>query len=365
MFRFKTFFVALVFSSSISTHVLAQKKDTVTPVFVANVVQQEFYDEIEALGTLQARENVSLTSAVVELVTEVNFTDGQRVKKGDVLLVMHSRGEQALKEEEQSRINEARRQVERLKPLVKRNASSKSALDQAQLELQTSQARFNELQTRIDERRVLAPFDGVLGLRNISVGALLQPGTLITTIDDDSVMKLDFSVPEVFLGDLNPGLRIDAITSAYPNTLFSGTIASLDSRIDPVTRALRVRALLENTDFKLRPGLLMQVKLQRRPRQTFVVPEEALLVKGEQRYVYTISASGDDQNVTTATRTVVETGGRRKGYVEITDGLNASDQVVIHGTLKIRDGSKVKVTAVEKDNENLSDLLKQVSTNES
>jgi len=139
---------------------------------------------------------------------------------------------------------------------------------------------------------------------------------------------------------------------------------------------VRTLTLLSLEDFKLKPGLLMQIKLQRRPRQAFVVPEEALLVKGTQKYVYTISLASEsngntdkgldnktDQDKTgVVKRTVVETGGRRKGYVEITNGLNSSDQVVIHGTLKIRDGAKVKIAAVESENDSLNDLLQQVST---
>lgn len=337
----------------------AQKKDPPTAVFVAAVAQQLFYDEIEALGTLRANENVELSTSVTELVTKINFEDGQRVKQGEVLVVMDSSGERALKAEEQSRIDEARRQVGRLRPLVNRNASSKSLLDEAELELQTAQARLRELDTRINERSIVAPFDGVLGLRNISVGALVQPGTVITTIDDDSVMKLDFSVPEVFLGDLRSGLIIEATTSAYPGTVFRGQIASLDSRIDSVTRALRVRALLENTGFKLKPGLLMQIKLQRKPRESLVIPEEAVLVRGDQKYVYTVVFNDSDLKLGTAKRAVVHTGGRRKGYVEITQGLNVSDQIVVHGSLKIREGSKVSVSAIEKNNESLGELLQQ------
>jgi len=352
--------VLLTLISIVAVPVLGQQSQA-TPVFVAEVTRENFYDEIEALGTLRANEYVALTSSVVELVTDIKFDDGQRVQKGDVLVVMDSSSEEALIEEEQSRINEARRQVERLQPLVKRNASSKSLLDEAELELKTAQARLRELNTRLLERTIRAPFDGILGFRNISIGTLLQQGTLITTIDDDSVMKLDFSVPEVFLGDLRPGLIIEATTSAYPDVSFKGHISSLDSRIDPITRSLSARALLDNTDHKLKPGLLMQVKLQGRPRDSLVIPEEALLVRGEQKYVYTIERENESAVEGIAKRTIVETGGRRKGYVEILNGLSSDELVVIHGTLKIREASKVKTSAIEKNAVTLSELLQQVS----
>lgn len=327
-----------------------------TPVFISVVEREDFSDEIEALGTLQSKENVELTSTVMELVKDINFTDGQRVKRGDVLLKMDSEGEVALRAEESSRLEEARRQVNRIKPLLANRAASKSALDEAELQLQTTQARLNELDTRIEKRTIRAPFDGVLGLRNISVGALMQPGTLITTIDDDSVMKLDFSVPEVFLTDLKPGVKIQARASAYPDEVFSGEIRSISSRVNPVTRAIAIRALLQNPDRKLKPGLLMRLKLKRNPRQALLIPEESLLVQGNKKFVFVVKNDGATD---IAKKIEVETGGRRRGEIEVVNGLGVGDKVVTHGTLKIRDGSTVSVDAIEKNNESLSELLKQ------
>ena len=327
-----------------------------TPVFVSVVEREDFSDEIEALGTLQSKENVELTSTVVELVKDINFTDGQRVKRGDVLLIMDSEGEAALRAEESSRLEEARRQVNRIKPLLANRAASKSALDEAELQLQTTQARLNELDTRIEKRTIRAPFDGVLGLRNISVGALMQPGTLITTIDDDSVMKLDFSVPEIFLTDLKPGVKIQARASAYPDEVFSGEIRSVSSRVNPVTRAIAIRALLQNPDRRLKPGLLMRLNLKRNPRQALLIPEESLLVQGNKKFVFVVKNDGATD---IAKKVEVETGGRRRGEIEVVNGLGVGDKVVTHGTLRIRDGSKVSVDAIEKNNESLSELLKQ------
>src|SRR5690606_19016453 len=127
-----------------------------------------------------------------------------------------------------------------LKPLMERGAASQSAMDQANLDLQTAKSRIAAIESRIQERRIVAPFDGKLGLRNISIGTLAQPGTLITTIDDDSIMKLDFSIPEIFLGSVSENGKITASTRTFPDKQFDGTVASIDSRVDPVTRAIRI-----------------------------------------------------------------------------------------------------------------------------
>ena len=245
-----------------------------TPVFVTTVERKSFTDDIEAVGTLKAKENVELTSTVTERVTRINFEDSQRVRKGRLLVEMDAAEELAQKAEEEYRIKEARRQVERLKPLVKRGAASESLLDQQQRELKTAQARVRAIQSRINQRRIVAPFDGVVGLRNISVGAMVQPGTRITTLDDDSIMKLDFSVPEVFLASIKPGTKIISTAGAYPDETFEGEVSGIGSRIDPVTRSIQVRARLNNDHGKLKPGLLMRVVLKKNNRNALVIPEE-------------------------------------------------------------------------------------------
>ena len=354
-FPYCFFFVLFSFLASAAS---AQKPSSpkTTPVFVSVVEKESFADEIEALGTLQSNENVELTSTVVERVKKINFTDGQRVKRGDLLLLLDSDGEVALRAEEASRVGEAQRQVDRIRPLLATRATSKSVLDEAELQLQTAKARLREVDTRISDRTIKAPFDGVLGLRNISVGALMQPGTLITTIDDDSVMKLDFSVPEIFLSDLKPGVKIQARASAYPEDVFTGEIGSVSTRVDPVTRSIAIRALLQNPDKRLKPGLLMRIRLKRNPRQSLLIPEESLLVQGGKKFVYVLRREGQAD---VSKKTFVETGGRRRGEIEILGGLSEGDQVVTHGTLRIRDGSVVSVDAIEKNNESLSELLNQ------
>ncbi len=250
-----------------------------TPVFVTEVELATIEDRIEALGTLRANESVELTASVTETVTAINFDDGDRVEAGQVLVEMTDDEEHAQLEEARVTVDEARRQYQRIKSLRKQQSASESELDQQRRVWEASRARLTAIESRLADRLIRAPFAGVVGLRNISIGALVEPGDLITTLDDDSVMKLDFSVPAVYLATLETGMPVSAGTRAWQGRDFKGRVKSIDSRVDPVTRTVIVRALLPNPDHVLRPGMLMQVELQSQQREAIVIPEECLVAK--------------------------------------------------------------------------------------
>ena len=325
-----------------------------TPVIVTVTAMEDYADELEALGTLNSQENVNLTSAVTEIVTKVSFTDNQRVKKGDVLVEMDIAEELAELAEQKAIAAEASRQVKRFSPLVNKSAASESVLGANQRDLESAEARINAIQARINQRILKAPFDGVLGLRNISAGALVQPGALITTIDDDSVMRLDFSVPELFLSSLKPGVIVKAQSDAFPNTVFSGEIAFIDSRIDPITRSIRVRALIQNDAKMLKPGLLMRVQLRKNPRRALLILEEAITSNGPNNFVFVVNT---DQQPAVVEKRAIQVGTRTYGKAEITSGLSEGETIVSHGILRLRPGAPVTITATEKNGESLEQLL--------
>ncbi len=331
-----------------------QQNDKTTGVYVSAIKRLELADQIESLGTLRANEAVALASTVTELVTEVNFSDGKRVEKGDVLVQLDISEEVAQKAEEQARYERAKRQVDRFKPLTNRGAASEAALDDARSAMQEARARISAIDARIAQRSIVAPFSGVVGLRNVSVGMFAQPGTPLSTIDDDSSMLLDFSVPEVFLGTLAVGNKIIATTSAYPDQEYEGLVDGIDSRINPVTRSIIVRARIPNQNYSLRPGMLMRVELERSPRLALMAPEEAISPNGDRSFVL-IAANRDGQ--LKAERREVTLGARRAGEVEIIKGLKEGDLVITHGGIKVRNGSAISILAEENGNETLTELL--------
>lgn len=315
----------------------AQPAPTVT---VVTVEREPLADRIEALGTLRASESVEITATVSERVVELGFEDGDRVEKGQVLIKLFADEEEALLRESRATAREAGQQFDRIRQLADRGATSLSQLDEARREYETANARVVALETRLANLVLTAPFDGVVGLRNISVGALVQPGDVVTTLDDDRVMLLDFSVPSTFLQIVRPGLPVAAKATGFGDLNFEGTIRSISSRIDPVTRSVQVRAELPNQSGLLKPGLLMTVELEARPREALMVPEGALLPLGRGNAVFVVERT-DDQ--TTVQRRTVQIGQRRQGKVEILEGLEDGDTVVVHGGFRLSDGATVRV----------------------
>lgn len=317
--------------------------DKPVPVIVAATQRQSLAERIEALGTLKANESVTLTAHATETVAAIHFDDGQRVRAGELLVELTHDEEDALLEEARVRAGEAQRQYERVRSLVEQRSASESLLDERKRDLDTTRALLVALEARLADRLIKAPFKGVVGLRQISPGALVQPGEPITTLDDDSLMKLDFAVPSVHLSALAPGLKIEARSRAQGERIFTGTVRGVDSRVDPVTRTVQVRALIPNPDGRLKPGLLMQVDVLIDPREGLVVPEAALLQQGTDHFVMALS---EGQEPLTATRRPVEIGTRQPGWVEIRAGLAAGERVIVDGQDKVRPGQPLKIMAV-------------------
>lgn len=307
-------------------------------VRVAPAKSIAFSDRVEALGTLRANESVSLTANVSETITAIHFEDGQKVNVGDVLVEMTSSEEDALLVEAETNALEANRQLKRIRQLVSAGTASESLLDQRQRDFDAAQARLRATQSRLKDLVISAPFSGTVGLRLVSVGALVRPGDVITTLTDDSKMKLDFSVPSVFISTLTKGLNVEGKSRAYDEQTFSGTVASINNQVDPVTRTITVRALLPNPDGLLKQGMLMQLSLDVNPRDAIVIPEAALMPESDRNFVM-LARQKDGAYL--AERKQVQIRGRRFGEVEVQTGLDAGDLVITHGAFKIKPGTEV------------------------
>jgi membrane fusion protein, multidrug efflux system len=306
-----------------------------TVVVTAEVATVEWRDTIEALGTARSKESVTLTAKVSETVRKVAFDSGDVVRAGDVIADLSSGAQLAGLEEARAAYQEAERQLTRGQELARSKIISESQLDTQRATRDAAKARMDVVRAQLSDRVITAPFDGILGLRRVSPGSLVTPGAAIATLDDISVIKLDFNVPERYLAVLSEGQDIVAHSETWPDRDFTGQVTSVDSRVDPVTRSLTVRAELPNPERLLRPGMLLSVRLYQAARQAIVVPEIAVLQTGSEAYVYRVSADR------TAARVRVELGSRRRGEVEIVSGLAAGDTIVTEGAVKLRDGARV------------------------
>jgi membrane fusion protein (multidrug efflux system) len=308
------------------------------PVTIYQVKPLDFWDEALALGTLRAWESVDITASVSQIVTSISFEDGQVVKKGDVLATLKQAAEQASLKEQQAALTDAQREVRRLENLARQNQVAQTDLDKSRTLATVTRHKIEQIEARLADRTIVAPFSGVLGLRLVSEGALVTPGQRLTTLDDLARMRLDFSVPATQLGFLVIGQSIQAVSPAF-DEIFEGKISAVDSRIDPVSRSVIARATVENPEMKLPPGLLMEVTVKGPVRQVIVVPEESLESRARDHFLWVVEGE-------VAHRIRVSIGGRRPGWVEIVTGLNAGDVVVRDGVGVLR-GDSPAVTVVE------------------
>jgi membrane fusion protein, multidrug efflux system len=313
----------------------SREGDAAVVVTTAPVRAQAWSDRIDALGTARARESVTVTAKVSETVERVHFDSGDEIAAGAPLVTLSGRQQQALFEAAQAAAAEAEQMYRRQEQLAAQQLIAHSLLDTQRATRDSTRARVAQVRADLGDRVIRAPFTGRLGIRQVSPGTLVQPGTAIANLDDISHVYVDFPVPEAQLANLESGQLLQAASAAYPKRVFNGTVATIDSRIDDVTRAVTVRGEFPNPDRALRPGMLLQVQLARGERQALVVPEIAVVQVAQTSSVYRVKPDGSVEQVE------VLLGGRNAGQVEITKGLRAGDRIVIDGTGKLRPGAKI------------------------
>ncbi len=299
-----------------------------------------FSDQIRVLGVARGRRSVNITSSTSELITRVLFSDGQRVAAGAPLVELQAREEDAGVIEARARVAQARSMHERYRELGERGFASPMMVEQYETELEAAQASLRAAEARQGDRIIRAPFAGVLGLSTVTPGTLVNPGAVIATLDDIDVVRVDFPIPERYLGVLRTGQAISATVDAYPRQVFGGRIALIDTRVNEQTRSVTARAEIPNPGWRIRPGMAVRVNVAQGERTAPAVPESAVQYEGEGAFVYRIAAG---EGGSTAQRVEVETGAVEGGFVEIVSGLNAGDRVVGSGLNRIQPGAPIRV----------------------
>lgn len=300
-----------------------------------------FTDGVAAIGTAQARESIIITPKAADTIRAIRFESGSRVRRGQILVEMASVEQQADLAEARAANDAAQEELRRFQGLYDRGFASQARLDAVRANAEAAQARLNAGSSRIADRMLRAPFAGIVGLRLASPGQYVRPGDQIGTLDDISEIKLDFDVPETQLARLRPGVEIVARTAAFPDRTFAGVIDHIDTRVEPATRTVRVRAMLPNGDEVLRPGMLMTVEVRSNPRQTIAIPEIAILESAGSSFVFRVSQGRGGAQV--AERVEIRTGQRSGGMAEVLSGLEAGDLVVTEGVQMVRPGMPVRV----------------------
>ncbi|MCA9395646.1 MAG: efflux RND transporter periplasmic adaptor subunit [Candidatus Omnitrophica bacterium] len=297
---------------------------------------QPIEETISLIGTMAANESVQIRSEIDGVIESINFEEGQPVTGSQVLFQIDQRKLNARLAQAQAELKMADASKKRYEQLEKSKAVSGQEVDQAVATYEINAATVDLYREELEDATVRAPFDGFMGARMVSLGQFVTKGSALTSIVDLDPMKTEFNVPERYLGMVEKGQSVTMKVAAYPDESFTGKVYFISPQIDELTRTALVKALIPNPEGKLKSGMFATLNLIVSIREeTVVIPETAILLEGDKTSVYTVNA---DNQVEIR---FVKTGVRLAGKVEITEGVQAGETVVIEGTQKIRPGAKV------------------------
>lgn len=307
-----------------------------TPVEVAIVETVSFPRGLNAIGSLRSDESVVVSAEVSGRIAKINFEEGQPVRRGDVLVQLDDSVARAELAQAQANLALAQSRFDRSQRLQTAGFVSKEAREDASIALQLQEASIELAKARLDKTRIVAPFDGIIGLRSISVGEYVSPGQDIAPLEAVSVLKADFRLPERHVSDIQVGQTLEINVDAMPGKLFTGKVYAVSPLIEAGGRSVLVRATVDNQQGLLFPGMFARVQLITSSGDALVVPETALSPSGQSQYVYRLNEGRVEQ-------VLVQIGERREGLVEIVSGLNAGDEVTVTGLQRLRNNAPVKV----------------------
>jgi len=313
----------------------AQARQAVS-VETSPAAERNMRSTIEAVGTSLAMQSVEIVPLASGRVEAIHFEPGQRVESGQVLVRLDDDIERADLAQAEGAVKENELNIERATTLRKTNTVAQASMDTLLAQKSSVTAGLDRAKRKLADRQIKAPFSGTVGMRRVDVGARVDNSVVITTLDDLSVIRVEFSLPETYFSRVYIGQPVVAMTSAYGDRRFEGKVTSIDSRIDAVGRAFKVRATIPNADLALPAGMFMQVTLELQNRLTVVVPEQAVVPQAGKSFIFVVADGA-------AKRREVVIGMRAPGSVEIAEGLKPGEMVVTSGLQRLRDGSPVQV----------------------
>ncbi|MFY0475559.1 efflux RND transporter periplasmic adaptor subunit [Achromobacter marplatensis] len=317
-------------------------------VAVAPAVRADLPAALTGIGSLEATRQVQVPAEVDGRVTQILFTAGQRVQAGQVLVQMNDAPEQGELARLQAQARNARTLLERTRRLLPQQAATREQLDQAQADYDQAAADIKRVQALIEQKRVKAPFDGVLGVRRVNLGQFAKAGDALVSLTDATTLYANITLPEQALGALRAGQPVTVTVDAHAGREFTGQVTTVEPQVDPGSRTVRVQATLPNADGALAAGMFAygRIGLPDRPG-VITVPETAVSYSayGDSVYVLTPPAADPQGAAPTVRQAYVKTAERVRGRVVVTEGLDAGDQVVTSGQLRLHNGAAVDVIA--------------------
>ncbi len=312
--------------------------------------RMDWQSRLPAIGTLKASQGIDLSVEIAGTITDVQFQSGEKVSKGQAIVLLDSEMEQASLTSAEADLNLSRLEFQRARSLLDRQAISRSEYDRLNAESQKAAASVAQLRASLSKKRILAPFSGTIGIRQVDVGDFIAAGTPIATLQDLSTLYVDFFLAEQHVPLLKLGQRVQLQVAAYPGERFEGVISALNPKVETTTRNVQVRAELGNPDGRLLPGMFadLQVLLPTETAQV-VVPETAITYTLYGNSVLLVTEGTPPEGVSSdepylvIERRFVSTGERRDGLVVVLDGLEGGEQVITAGQLKLDSGTHVTI----------------------
>ncbi|QBZ84044.1 Multidrug resistance protein MdtA [Hydrogenovibrio crunogenus] len=328
-----------------STPSISSKSQAV-PVIAYSVKPVKIPVDLEVLGTLHAKESVDITANVTEIVQAIHFKDGEKVRKSQLLVELNSQEELALLEEAKEATEEAKRQYDRVKEIEGRGSVTRSLIDERYRLWKTSEAKRKVIQAQLADRRIYAPFSGQVGFRQLSVGALVQAGTKIVSLDDTSQMKLDLLLPSQYLSNLKIGQAVEIETASFPGRRFKGALRAISPRVEANLRMIQARALIANPKAELKTNMMVRAFLHLPPHAKLMIPNSAILMLGDRQFVYRLTPS-ERSGIYQLQKVEIETGDRKAKLTQVLKGLGENDIIVSQGLMRISLNKPVRIKAMQ------------------
>ena len=339
-----TFYFLGVVRPQMMAQYFASMKPPPVVVSATEVSTAQWQPFVESVGTVKAEHEVELTTEVPGVIRTIRFESGQRVRAGEVLVELDTTEDEAVLRGLEAALDLARANYERDLQLRERKVASSLDFETSRANLASAEANVAAQKARIAKKTLRAPFDGEIGIRKVSPGQYLQPGTPIATLLGRETVYVDFSVPEHWAGRIHPGLAVEARMAALPDQVFRGQVSALDARISDASRNLKVRATFTNAELKLVPGMFATLKvLVGEPENVVVVPQTAVETHLYGNVAFVVQKPAGEGEPPTVERRYVKTGAVQAGMIRILDGLRPGETVVTAGQLKLQNGTPVKI----------------------
>lgn len=329
--------VLLIFTFLNDRKCFSQENINIVQVKVITAEKSGFNDELKLTATLKANESVEITTVVSEKIKKIKFEEGSFVKKNDVLVELENSEEKAILKQVSAELDESNLNYERTKKLVNEGNASQAMLDKRLKEKKKLEGKYEEVSAKLNDLIIKTPFDGILSSKKYSNGSFVKPGDVITSLYDIKKIKIELFIPEIYLGKIFEKQKFNFSTLSSEQSNFSGEIYAIDPFVNKNTRTFQANGIIDdNKRLILKPGMMAEVKIPLNKREVFVVPEGSIIQDDDKSYIYKVFND-------ISKKFEVKIGKRKKGSVEIIQGVNAKDKIIFEGTNKVKDGLRVSI----------------------